>query len=155
MNALTFTAINNEPRILDLDLAERLGFDRPNDIRKIIERNQDKLEGYGPLRMELIQSPGRTATAFYLNEHQALLICGFARTEKAKAIRKEVIEVFIAHRRGQLVAAQVEPQMPSQRHGVTHPAALNAFGKVSSPLALRVPMACSRASGSMPIAHTL
>jgi hypothetical protein len=38
------------PRILDLRFAETLGFERPRDIRKLIERNEHELERYGPLR---------------------------------------------------------------------------------------------------------
>jgi phage anti-repressor protein len=45
---------------------------------------------------------GRPTSAFYLNEEQALLICMFARTDKAKQVRTEVIRVFTAWRRGNL-----------------------------------------------------
>jgi hypothetical protein len=33
MNALTLTPVDGEPRIFDLTLAERLGFEQPRDIR--------------------------------------------------------------------------------------------------------------------------
>jgi hypothetical protein len=48
---------------------------------------------------------GRSGTAFLLNEPQALLICMFARTERAAAVRDQMIEVFMAWRRGQLAGA--------------------------------------------------
>jgi hypothetical protein len=53
---------------------------------------------------------GRPGTAYYLNEEQALLICLLSKTERAKQVRAEVIRVFTAWRRGELVVAQ--PAMP-------------------------------------------
>lgn len=47
--------------------------------------------------------------AYYLNEEQALLICMFSRTPKAAAVRREVILVFTAGRRGDLVTQQANP----------------------------------------------
>lgn len=46
-STLTLTPINGEPRVHDLHLAERLGFDRPRKIRDIIKRNHDKLLNFG------------------------------------------------------------------------------------------------------------
>ena len=40
-------AIDGEPRILDLTLAERLGFTRLRTIRQLIERNRNERERYG------------------------------------------------------------------------------------------------------------
>lgn len=40
MSSITLTPINGEPRVHDLLLAEKLGFDRPSDIRKLIKRNE-------------------------------------------------------------------------------------------------------------------
>jgi anti-repressor protein len=37
-SGLEFRSDEGEPRIRDLDLAERLGYERRRDIRKIIER---------------------------------------------------------------------------------------------------------------------
>lgn len=74
----------------------------PRKIRQNqIEANRAELETHGPLRMELIQSAGRPSTAYYLNEEQALLVCMFSRTDKAAAVRKLVIDTFMAVRRGQ------------------------------------------------------
>lgn len=39
--------INTEPRILDLRVAEALGFDRPRKIRELIERHRETLERFG------------------------------------------------------------------------------------------------------------
>ena len=38
---------DGEPRLLDLDLAERLGYERPRKIRELITRHMDALEEFG------------------------------------------------------------------------------------------------------------
>lgn len=117
--ALTLAShhIEEEPRCLDTDLAERLGMARARDIRKdIIVPNRTELEGFGVLRATPAKSTdplgrGRPGTAYYLNEEQALLVCMLSKTTKAKQVRAEVIRVFSAWRRGDLVPAQ--PQQPA------------------------------------------
>jgi hypothetical protein len=51
MNSNTFplTVISGEPRVYDIHLGERLGFDRPLNIRNMVKRNMDKLQTFGPL----------------------------------------------------------------------------------------------------------
>lgn len=103
MIELKLATVNNEKRILDTDLAERLGMKVPRKVRQnIIEQNRAELEGLGELWMERIQTGGRPVHAFYLNEEQALLVCMFSRTERAAAVRKEIITVYGAYRRGHL-----------------------------------------------------
>ena len=99
-----------EPRVRDLELGERLGLGQPRDIRKLIYRNADELGRHGPLlqseAMVAIGSGARRATTEYLlTEGQALLVCMVARTPKAAEVRRQVIEVFLAWRRGELQAA--------------------------------------------------
>lgn len=109
------TAIDQEPRIYDLRLAERLGFARPRAIRQIIDRNRVELEAYGPLVVIEENSPhgvalsphgvalsrrGTLGRVYWLNEGQALVVCMLSKTPNAAAIRFEVIQVFIAFRRG-------------------------------------------------------
>jgi hypothetical protein len=124
------TALDAEPRILDVMLAERLGFSRPVDIRKLISRNFSELRAYGEVYATMAQTSsqlgevftqsvktsakgGRPSTAFYLNESQALLICMFSRTPKAAQVRKAIIDVFMAYRRGQLAPPPVAPKLPA------------------------------------------
>ena len=38
---------DGEMRLLDLDLAERLGYERPRDIRKLLDRHMDTLIEFG------------------------------------------------------------------------------------------------------------
>jgi len=97
---------DTEPRILDLRIAERLGFERPRAIRQIIERNRAELEGFGSLATRCGKSRGQDFTEYHLTEGQTLLVCMLSRTERAAAIRKEVISVFMAWRWGQLPTAK-------------------------------------------------
>lgn len=110
--------VNHEPRILDVRVGERLGFDRPRDIRQLIDRNREELEAYGPLAARHRKSRGQEFTEYWLNEGQTLLLCMFSRTPAAAAVRREVIEVFMAYRRGLLAPASItaiEDQEPPQR----------------------------------------
>lgn len=97
-----------EPRLRDLDIAEHLGFTQARDIRKIIERNRDELSSYGEVcatASQTSQAGGRPGREFWLNEGQALVICALSRTPQAAAVRRQIIEVFMAWRRGQLPPA--------------------------------------------------
>lgn len=100
---LTIRDVNEvaaEPRVADLRLAEALGFERPRAVRQLIERNAAELGGYGEIvsTVERTTDPrgrGRPGVAYWLNEGQALLVCMFSRTERAAAIRRQVIAVFL------------------------------------------------------------
>jgi hypothetical protein len=55
---IPLTMIEEQPRARDLDIAERLGFQRPRAIRQVIERNRTELEGFGPLATQHGKSRG-------------------------------------------------------------------------------------------------
>lgn len=77
----------------------------PRNIRKdLIKPNMEELLGFGDLGETTPNAGkvGRPSKVYYLNEEQALLICLLSRTAKALAVRKEVIEVYMAYRRGHL-----------------------------------------------------
>lgn len=103
-NALVLHSIENEQRVLDTDLAERLGFERPRKIRELINRKLAELQRYGicPSVGQNTGQRGRPSVAYYLNEEQALLVCMFSDTDNASNVRKQVIDTFMAVRRGQL-----------------------------------------------------
>lgn len=110
--------LDGEPRIKDLILAERLGFERPREIRRLIERHRIELQGFGGLRHRNANpgpQGGRPSQDTYLNEAQALLICMFARTPLAAEVRKSVIEVFMAWRAGKTVPVKQHHRRPPRR----------------------------------------
>ena len=101
---------DGEPRALDIDIAERLRFDRPRKIRDLIERNLVELQRYGvcpAVGQTSGAQGGRPSTSYYLNEPQALLICIRSDAECAPDVREMIIRVFLAYRRGQLTSAPI------------------------------------------------
>ena len=100
------TTINHEPRVRDLRLAAVLGMADLHKVRELIVANLAELKGYGEVsaqRAETSAKGGRPGVEYWLNEPQALLLCMFSRTERAAEVRKALIDVFMAHRRGQTV----------------------------------------------------
>ena len=128
-----------EPLIRDLNAAERLGFARPRDIRKLIERIWPETER--PIgRATVARSfSGRgnkalhetTVTEFWLTEAQLLKVVTRSETKVADAIVDEMIAVYMAVRRGLIPAtapdsrlsatvAEVVGQVKTLAEGFTH-----------------------------------
>lgn len=114
----TLDVTDDEPRVRDIDLAERAGLKQPRDIRKLIQRSRQELEDLGELLQRVSQAryesrPGiwqeREVSEFWLTEHQALAILLQLRTPEARRLRGIVIRVFVAVRRGELAAPQQVP----------------------------------------------
>lgn len=104
------TVLNDEPRVRDLDLAERLGFDRPRDIRKLIDRHRVEIDSFGicaTVAQNHSGGRGRPTTEFYLNEEQSLLIATVSNAPAASVVRRALITTFVALRRGQSVPSLV------------------------------------------------
>lgn len=102
-NALVLTPIEGEPRIHDLQLAERLGFERPLNIRNIIKRNEVKLLKFGVLSTVEKTSGdqgGRPTAEFFLNKKQSIFICMKSETEKAFDVQEDIIHVYDAYLTG-------------------------------------------------------
>lgn len=92
--------MDNEARVLDTELAIQLGMVRPTNIRIMIEQNREELQLHGSLHAKNANpgaKGGRPTTAFFLNRQQALLLCIISKTERAKAVRAEVIRRFVAN----------------------------------------------------------
>lgn len=103
--------LDGEPRARDLDIAERLGYERLTSIRVLIERNRDELETFGPLHQsDAKSSGGRPGADYWLTEEQALLVAARSDAENAPLVRRMLIKVFVAWRRGHL-----QPVLPSPR----------------------------------------
>lgn len=96
--------IENEPRILDLDLADRLGYERPTKIRELIKRHIESLGAFGPLPTVGRVINGGEAVEFYLNKQQAIFITTQAGTPEAIDATIYIIQKFDAYERGLIVA---------------------------------------------------
>lgn len=95
--------IDGEPRMRDTDLGAVLGLAQPLDIRRRIAENIEELKLYGTIRAarESFSSGNgavRETTVYYLLEGQALCIVALSRAPNAPAIRKVIIEGFMAAR---------------------------------------------------------
>lgn len=110
-SAITLTPVNGEPRVNDLALAEKLGFERPVKIRDMIKRNQAKLLKFGilPTVGKIHEGAGRPTDEFYLNQKQAIFICMKSETEKAFDVQADIVRVFDAYLSG---VAPVTASMP-------------------------------------------
>lgn len=112
--------IEDEPRVLDVELGERLGMAQPRDIRVVIRRNEEELLGFGSLRARTANHTelgGRPATAYFLNEEQAVLLSMLSRAPRAKEARAMIVKVFMAWRRGQLPSVS-EQKIMAEINGI-------------------------------------
>ncbi|SMH60464.1 Rha family transcriptional regulator [Azospirillum agricola] len=106
---LTVASVEGEARILDTDLASRLGFAEPRMIRNLIKRHLSSLDALG-VRSTVKLTPennglgGASATAFMLNRKQAIFITAKSETVNATDITIEIIERFDAYEKGLLSA---------------------------------------------------
>ena len=103
------TGTDDEPKISDLELARKLGYEhRLRDLRKRIKRYiDDKILNDVEVRATVAQtSGGRPGIMYMLNEQQALFVAARCETEIAHEILKEMIQVFTLARRGMLPVQQ-------------------------------------------------
>lgn len=105
MPTFNLQQVNGEPRIRDLELGERLGFERPRDIRDLIKRHESKLLTFGVCAAVPQTSGvkgGRPANEYYLNQKQSLFVCMKSDTDNAFEVQAEIIRVFDAYLNGAL-----------------------------------------------------
>jgi phage antirepressor YoqD-like protein len=105
---LVIQAFENEPRILDTDLAERLGFAQPINIRKMIRRHKGALAAMGTVSTVETVNRGQKAVEFFLNRKQSIFITAKSGTPTATDITIEVIEKFDAYQRGAKPPAAID-----------------------------------------------
>lgn len=119
---LTPALIDGEFRILDTDLAKRLGFERPRTIRTLITRWKDELERLGiccAVQQNHEGGRGRPAMAYYLNRKQAIFITAKSETPEATDITIEIIHRFDEYEVGRASVAQqarLDPPFNTKTH---------------------------------------
>lgn len=120
--SLAIAEIEREPRVLDLELANRLDFALPREIRRLISRNREELEQYGEVVFRSAQSNskgGRPTKECWLNEGQALLLCMFSQTNRAAQVRKELIDTFMEWRHKTVAVKKHNRRPPARREPVS------------------------------------
>ncbi|ONG57326.1 hypothetical protein BKE38_04020 [Pseudoroseomonas deserti] len=121
---LAVVSRDGELRILDTDLAARLGFERPRKIRELIAPHRRALSQLGELATaDVVVGKGQRATAYYLNKRQAIFLTAKSETVEATAITLEIIERFDAYEHG---AIRAPAPLPARR-GVTAREAASTF----------------------------
>lgn len=96
---------DGEPRVRDLDAAERLGFKRPRVIRELIERTwPDSLRPIQrrAVRRRKVRGNGTqeyTVSEYWLTEAELLKVIARCSTPIADAILDDMIRVYMAVRR--------------------------------------------------------
>lgn len=94
---------DKEPRIRDLDLGERLGYSEPRMIRRVIAGLYEQGHLPGAFCAAPAQNKkGRPSNEFWLDERSALLVASQSGMAKGLDVTKEVIELFVRYRRGEL-----------------------------------------------------
>ena len=99
---------SDEPRVRDIDLAERLGYERPRDIRKLIARLAEEGEISGVHTRATVARVARAgrgevdvkADEFWLTEEQALLVSIGSKAPRAMEVRRDLVRLFIIVRHG-------------------------------------------------------
>jgi hypothetical protein len=109
IDGLTVREFDAEPYVLDVELAERLGYERPRDIRKLIKRLlAEGILCESDVCATVAQTSvlgGRPTVEYWLNESGALDVALASQTPTARAMYRTVKQVFIAWRHGHLGAA--------------------------------------------------
>ena len=110
--------IDGTPRVAASSLAKALGFARPRNIRDLIDRNIEELRSYGHMphvrrMIEIGKGAKREVVDHLLNEHQALVIASLSSAPNAPAVRRALIECFVAFRKGQQPRPQAQMRGPA------------------------------------------
>jgi predicted ArsR family transcriptional regulator len=119
---LTPLLLEGELRVLDTDLAERLGFAEPRAIRKLITRHRADLQKLGvcaTVSQTSGEKGGRPALAYYLNRKQAIFITAKSETPEATDITIEIIHRFDEYevdRAAAVQQARIEPPFNTKSH---------------------------------------
>lgn len=97
---------DDEPRVRDVDLAGRLGYEEPRAIRKLIRRMVDDGEISEPSMRDAVSriekrgsiqgTEERTVREYWLDEDQALATCMLSRTPRAVEVRRAMRAMFRA-----------------------------------------------------------
>lgn len=115
-------AADGVPRVLDIELGRRLGYERPRDIRRVIARciKDGMLSDYAvradPARTSAGPKGGRVAREYWLGRKSAFMVTGQASTPRAKVFQVAVMEVFDLFVQGKLVPNELRATPAIERY---------------------------------------
>ena len=95
---------DEEPRVRDIDLANRLGMRNPRKIRELIRAHWKKLNDINSVleRTQLHQGNGTAFTEYYLDRRQAMFLAARSNTPASDDVTMELVEVYDRWRKGSL-----------------------------------------------------
>lgn len=95
---LHFAGTTDRPRVRDLDLATWFGYERPRDIRKLVQRmiSAGKLRGVEVCATVAQTQGGRPGREYWLTREQSLLVATQAEGDRAWALTEAMVKVFDA-----------------------------------------------------------
>jgi len=133
-------AIDGEARIRDITLGRDLEFDRPRDIRKLIERHLEPLQQFGTCATVARVVRGNPVTEYLLNRNQAIFIAAKSETPKATELVIGVIKKLDAYEKGLIAPPTPAPSLAERRVRVHElnaaTKALDRVGKVGGSRAM-------------------
>jgi prophage antirepressor-like protein len=91
---LTLMPIDGEVWVTATDLARALGYEQPNQVTRIYNRNKDEFTGCMSRRVKLTLSGNYQKSVRLFSLRGAHLIAMFARTPVAKAFRRWVLDLL-------------------------------------------------------------
>lgn len=126
LSAADLTSMEGEPRVLDIRLAEALGFLAPHRIRALIRRHHSALAALGRVSTTVVETSakgGRPGKAFWLTKKQALYVCTKSETPKATEATIRLVDVYDAVTSGTVSAMEravlpKRPPSPSKGIGI-------------------------------------
>jgi len=88
--------LEGEPRVSHVELARRLGYERPDALVKLIEEYRTKLEGFDLIASEAEKSGGRgrPRVSYYLTRKQVLFLCAKSNQDLATEVTIQMVHVF-------------------------------------------------------------
>lgn len=99
-----------EMRIADTVLAEVLGYERVQDIRRLITRHHTALFNHGtlPKFTEETGKRGKPSTGYLLNRRQTIRLVMESQTSRAHAVKDRMTVIFDAVDQGKIVPIDLE-----------------------------------------------
>lgn len=110
LDIIPLADLDGEPRARDVDIAERLGFERPDRIKALVERHTEALERFGEVVTTVVKTSargGRPGKNYWLNKKQALYLCTKSEAPAAAEVTIQMVEVFDAWQRGHFAQPNV------------------------------------------------
>lgn len=149
---------DEEPRIRDVALGERLGYARPKDIR-LIARDHERAGNINPFHVRAaVARTGaapRTEDEMWFTEEEALFLATKSATPASIALTKEMIHVFVLARRGLLPRQQAPVITAETIAAIVAPLVAQSIALALTPILARISAIETHLGGPLVTSGTL